>query len=314
MSDAQGRMKVGLDMPLNDRTGLGWKELRDIAMAAEDSGFDSIWVDDHLLYHYEGNAEANGNRESWAMLTAIAAHTKTVELGHLVLGMGFRNPALLAKIADTVDEISEGRLILGIGAGYHKREYTAFGYPYDNRYARFEEALQIVHGLLRNGHIDFEGNFYSARDCILRPRGGRPGGPPIMIGTTGHKMLRLTAKYADMWNAYWVNTNNSPDGVAPLRQRVDEACVEMGRDPATLQRSVTILTAESNDNPWWDALPTGLDAEPLKPLGGSSEEIAEGLRAYQREGISHAQISVDNISTGAIERLGPALELLRKGE
>jgi alkanesulfonate monooxygenase SsuD/methylene tetrahydromethanopterin reductase-like flavin-dependent oxidoreductase (luciferase family) len=313
MSATQGRMKVGLDMPLNDRTGLGWKELRDIAMAAEDSGFDSIWVDDHLLYHYDGNDEPNGNRESWAMLTAIAAHTKTVELGHLVLGMGFRNPALLAKIADTVDEISDGRLILGVGAGYHEVEYRAFGYPYDNRYARFEEALQIVHGLLRNGEIDFEGRFYSARDCVLRPRGGRPEGPPIMIGTTGHKMLRLTAKYADMWNAYWAHTNNSVEGLTPLRALVDEACVEVGRDPATLQRSVTILTAESNDNPWWDALPTGETAEPLKPLNGSPEEIAEGLRAYHREGISHAQISVDNISTGAIERLGPALELLRKG-
>jgi alkanesulfonate monooxygenase SsuD/methylene tetrahydromethanopterin reductase-like flavin-dependent oxidoreductase (luciferase family) len=129
MSATQDRMKVGLDMPLDNRTGLGWKELRDIAMAAEDPGFDSIWGDDHLLYYYEGNAEPNGNRESWAMLTAIAAHTKTVELGHLVLGMGFRNPALLAKIADTVDEISKGRLILGVGAGYHKREYTAFGSP-----------------------------------------------------------------------------------------------------------------------------------------------------------------------------------------
>ena len=312
MSATQGHMKVGLDLPLSDRTGLGWKQLRDIAMAAEDSGFDSIWVDDHLLYHYEGNPEPNGNRESWAMLTAIAAHTKTVELGHLVLGMGFRNPALLAKIADTVDEISEGRLILGIGAGYHKREYTAFGYPYDNRFKRFEEALQIVHGLLRNGEIDFAGEFYEARDCILRPRGGRPEGPPIMIGTTGPKMLRLTAKYADMWNSYWTRTNNSPSGVAPLRAMVDEACAEVGRDPATLQRSVSVLTAESNDNPWWEALPTSHDYEPFEPLSGGPEEIAEGLRAYRREGIDHMQISVDNIQTGAIERLGPALELLKK--
>ena len=110
MAGTQDRIKVGLDLPMSDRTGLGWAELRDIAMAAEDVGFDSIWVDDHLLYHYEGNPEPNGNRESWAMLSAIAASTKTVELGHLVLGMGFRNPALLAKIADTVDEISGGRL------------------------------------------------------------------------------------------------------------------------------------------------------------------------------------------------------------
>lgn len=313
MAGTQDRIKVGLDLPMSDRTGLGWAELRDIAMAAEDVGFDSIWVDDHLLYHYEGNAEPNGNRESWAMLSAIAASTKTVELGHLVLGMGFRNPALLAKIADTVDEISGGRLILGVGAGYHKVEYRAFGYPYDNRFARFEEALQIVHGLLRNGEIDFVGKYYEARDCVLRPRGPRPEGPPIMIGTTGHKMLRLTAKYADMWNAYWTSTNNSPRGVAPLRERIDEACAEVGRDPATLERTVTVLTAEADAaNPWWNSLPTGHSYEPFEPLSGEPEVFAEGLREYHREGIAQVQISVDNISIAAIERLGPGLDLLKK--
>jgi alkanesulfonate monooxygenase SsuD/methylene tetrahydromethanopterin reductase-like flavin-dependent oxidoreductase (luciferase family) len=312
MSATQDRLKVGLDLPMNDRTGMGWTELRDIAMAAEDVGFDSIWVDDHLLYHYEGNPEPNGNWESWTMLTAIAASTKTVEMGHLVLGMGFRNPAMLAKIADTFDEVSGGRLILGIGAGYHKREYTAFGYPYDNRFNRFEEALQIVHGLLRNGEIDFEGRFYSARDCILRPRGPRPEGPPIMVGTTGHRMLRLTAKYADMWNSYWTRTNNSPGGVAPLRTLIDEACEEVGRDPATLQRTVSVLTAEAGADPWWESLPTSHDYEPFAPLSGEPEVFAEGLRAYHREGIAQVQISVDQISTAAIERLGPGLELLKK--
>ena len=314
MSETQDRLKVGLDLPMSDRTGLGWTELRDIAVLAEDVGFDSIWVDDHFLYHYEGNAEPNGNRESWAMLSAIAACTKTVELGHLVLGLGFRNPALLAKIADTVDEISGGRLILGVGAGYHELEYRAFGFPYDHRYDRFAEALHIVHGLLRNGEIDFVGKYYQARDCVLRPRGPRPEGPPIMVGTTGHKMLRLTAKYADMWNAYWTSTHNSPRGVAPLRARIDEACEEVGRDPATLQRTVTVLTADADADPWWNALPTGHDYEALEPLSGEPAEIAEGLRAYWREGISHVQISMDKISTKAIERFAPVLELLGKAE
>ncbi len=314
MNATQDRLKVGLDLPMSDRTGLGWTELRDIAVLAEDVGFDSIWVDDHFLYHYEGNDEPNGNRESWAMLSALAACTKTVELGHLVLGLGFRNPALLAKIADTVDEISGGRLILGVGAGYHELEYRAFGFPYDHRYDRFAEALHIVHGLLRNGEIDFVGKFYEARECVLRPRGPRPEGPPIMIGTTGHKMLRLTAKYADMWNAYWTSTHNSPRGVAPLRKRIDEACEEVGRDPATLQRTVTVLTADADADPWWNALPTGHEYEPLEPLRGEPAEIAEGLMAYWREGIAHVQISVDKISTAAIERLAPALDLLKKAE
>jgi alkanesulfonate monooxygenase SsuD/methylene tetrahydromethanopterin reductase-like flavin-dependent oxidoreductase (luciferase family) len=103
----------------------------------------------------------------------------------LVLGMGFRNPALFAKMADTVDEITGGRLILGVGAGYHKFEYDAFGFPFDDKYSRFAEAIQIVHGLLKTGHIDFHGKFYSARDCELKPRGPRPQGPPIMFGQQG---------------------------------------------------------------------------------------------------------------------------------
>ena len=167
MSTTQDRIKVGLDLPTSDRTGLGWPELRDIAMLAEEVGFDSIWLDDHLLYHMRGAAEPNGNWESWSMLSALAACTRTVELGNLVLGMGFRNPALLAKMADTVDEISGGRLILGVGTGYHEVEYNAFGYPFDHRYARFEEAIQIVSALLKTGEVDFDGH-YCANACSSR--------------------------------------------------------------------------------------------------------------------------------------------------
>ena len=119
-----------------------------------------------------------------------------------------------------------------------------------------------------------------------------------MVGTKGPKMLRLTAKYCDIWNVYWTSTNNTPDGVPPLRELVDEACVEVGRDPA---------------DPWWNTLPTGHDYKPLEPLVGEPAEIAEGLSAYRAEGIAHVQVSIDNISTGAIERFAPALELLRKG-
>ena len=226
MSTTQDRLKVGLDLPTSDRTGLGWSELRDIAMLAEEVGFDSIWLDDHLLYHMRGAAEPNGNWESWSMLSALAACTRTVELGNLVLGMGFRNPALLAKMADTVDEISGGRLILGVGTGYHEVEYNAFGYPYDHRYARFEEAIQIVSALLKTGEVDFDGRYYKARECLLKPRGPRPIGPPIMVGTKGHKMLRLTARYADIWNVYWTHRDLRRNP-APHRRRLPR----LGLDP-----------------------------------------------------------------------------------
>jgi len=315
MSDTQGRIKVGLRLPTSEKdsdTTMRWSDIRDLATVAEDVGFDSLWVVDHFLYQLEGASEPDGLWEAWSVLSALAACTKSVELGTLVLGMGFRNPALLAKMADTVDEISGGRLILGVGAGYHALEYRAFGFPYDHRYGRFEEAIQIVHGLLRNGEIDFAGDYYQARDCVLRPRGPRPHGPPIMIGTTGHKMLRLTARYADMWNAYWDDTGNTPEGADRFRPIVDEACHEVGRDPATLERTITVLAADPGAHPWWNDMPTGYQGQRLRPISGEPAEIAEALLAYRRLGITHVQINLDQMTTAAIERFAPVLELLGK--
>jgi alkanesulfonate monooxygenase SsuD/methylene tetrahydromethanopterin reductase-like flavin-dependent oxidoreductase (luciferase family) len=199
----------------------GWSEVKDMAQAAEDVGFDSLWLVDHFLYLLDGEAQARGVWEGWSLLSALAAVTTRAELGTLVLGTGFRNPALLAKMTDTVEEISGGRLILGLGAGYHPREYDAFGYPHNYRYSRFAEAIQIVHGLLRDGQVDFEGKFYSARECELKPRGPRASGPPILIGSIGPRMLKLVAKYADQWNAYYDDTGNSVEGAVRLRGVVD---------------------------------------------------------------------------------------------
>jgi alkanesulfonate monooxygenase SsuD/methylene tetrahydromethanopterin reductase-like flavin-dependent oxidoreductase (luciferase family) len=203
--------KIGLTLPHREKPDgqRSWAQVRDTAELTEAIGFDSLWLVDHFLFESE-NTPPKGIWECWSLLAALAACTKTVELGTLVLGTGFRNPALLAKMADTVDEISGGRLILGLGAGYHKFEYDAFGFPCDNKFSRFEEALKIIHGLLRDGHIDFEGRFYSARDCELKLRGPRPEGPPILIGSMGHKMLRLLGRYADQWNGFWDYAGNSP--------------------------------------------------------------------------------------------------------
>ena len=317
MSDTQSRIKVGLQLPMGQETGGGatrWSEIRDMATLAEDVGFDSLWVVDHFLYQLRADREPVGLWECWSQISALAACTKSVELGTLVLGMGFRNPALLAKMADTVDEISGGRLILGVGAGYHELEYRAFGYPYDYRYSRFAEAIQIVHGLLKTGAVDFAGKFYEARDCVLRPRGPRPEGPPIMIGSVSPKMLRLVARYADIWNAYWDDTANSPEGAARHRETVDEVCNEVGRDPATLERTVTVLTADADADPWWDDMPFSKEYSPITPMMGGPAEIAEELRAYRREGVAHVQINMDGLTTKTIEQFAPALELLRKSE
>src|SRR4029077_18806944 len=175
------------------------------------------------------------------MLAAIAAATSRIEFGPLVACAGFHNPALLAKQAVTIDEISGGRLILGLGAGWNETEFRAFGYPYDHRVDRFEEAFTIIRTLLRDGAIDFDGQWYQARDCELLARGPRPAGPPLMIGSMGPRMLRITMPHADSWNVWYNETNNQPEGVARLRGLVDEACREVGRDPAEVERTVAAL-------------------------------------------------------------------------
>ena len=218
-----------------------WIDIKAMAQMAEDVGFDSIWVPDHLLFRLEEGPV--GVWECSSILAALAATTSRVELGTVVLCTAFRSPALLAKMADTIDEISGGRLILGLGAVFHDPEHHAFGYPIDHRYTRFEEAIRVIHGLLREGSIDFEGTYYQVRDCELRPRGPRPGGPQIMIGAKGKKMLRLTARYADLWNKnlFSGSGHSRPEDLNPEKTLLDAACKEEGRDPATLGRTALIL-------------------------------------------------------------------------
>ena len=313
-------LKVGLMLPqLDGMQGPGvrrWSEVAQMARLAEDVGFDSLWVVDHLLYEMVGEDEPRGAWEAWSFLSALAAITEKVELGTLVLAMGWRNPALLAKMADTVDEISNGRLILGVGSGYHRLEFDAFGFPYGYKVSRFEEAIQIVSGLLRNGSIDFQGKYHFARDCELKPRGPRAEGPRIMIGTNSGsvRMQSMTAQYADMWNVFYDNTANRPEGFSNVKKEFDQACQKHGRDSATLESTVTVLVADASADPWWDRLPTShfAEAEPLKPVSGDPGHIAEQLHRYAAAGASHIQLSLEPTSCATIEALAPMLEALDK--
>ena len=275
-----------------------WADLLAMARTAEECGFDSIWVSDHLIFRFEEKAP-QGVWECWSLLSALAAVTERVEIGPLVSCTGFRNPALLAKVAETVDEISGGRLILGLGAGWHEPEYDAFGYPFDHRVGRFEEALWIIAGLLREGHIDFEGTYYQARDCELRPRGPRPKGLPIMVGTTGDRMLRLTAEHADLWNAWGLNRR---DEVATAQSRVDAICAAVARDSATLGRTCTVLIDLPGS--------TGRPRQTPQFVTGDSEALAEILRGHAEEGISHAQVVLDPNTPAGVEAFGRVLEIL----
>jgi len=233
--------------------------------------------------------------------------TSRIRLGPLVASTAFHAPAMLAKLAATVDEVSGGRLILGLGAGWNETEFRAFGFPYDHRIDRFEESFTIVRTLLRDGAIDFDGRYHQARDCELLPRPARPGGPPLLIGSKGERMLRITLPHVDAWNVWFADTDNSPDGVPPLRDLVDGICREVGRDPAAIERTVAVQVRLSGgrgrrqgDN----------GRPPVVPLSGSPEVMADELRAYARQGIGEVQLVLDPITLASLEEFAPVLELL----
>ena len=299
-------LKVGVQLPEVERE-VRWPELRDMARAAEQAGFDSLWVGDHLLFR-DPDLPPRGPWEAWSVLAALAGITERVDLGPLVASVSFHNPAILAKKAATIDEISGGRLILGLGAGWNEPEYRAFGFPFDHRVGRFEEAFAIIRGLLRDGEVDFAGRYHQARECVLLPPPARKGGPPIMVGTTEPRMLRLAAQHADAWNAWFTWFGNRPEGISAIREKVDAACAEVGRDPATLARTVAVLVQVEGD----DVARRGGPQEKAPPLRGSPEELADQLRAFAAEGISHVQLVVDPITVRSIERLAPVLQTLSR--
>jgi alkanesulfonate monooxygenase SsuD/methylene tetrahydromethanopterin reductase-like flavin-dependent oxidoreductase (luciferase family) len=307
-------LKIGAWVPiiegLMDGATPRWADVEAMARTSEDIGLDSIWMPDHLLFRFPDLTE--NAYECMSMLAAVAAATRRVEIGTLVACTGFRSPAMLASIANTIDEISGGRLILGLGAGYHEPEYRAFGFPYDHRASRFEEAIHIIATLLRERKIDYEGRFYSAQDCELGISGPRANGPPIMVGTVGARMLHLTAQYADLWNRWLAYSNSDASAIPPLRERVDAACAAVGRDPATLGRTISVRVDFGS---WQQEMSLHFrvrGVEP-KPITGSPEEIAGRLRAFADVGISHLQIWTSPCTAAGIEMLAPVLELLDQG-
>ena len=295
-------LKVGIQLPEVERE-VRWPELLDMIRTIEDLGFDSIWLGEHLLYRWP-DRPPRGPWEAWTQLAAIAAVTSRVEFGPLVACTNFHNPALLAKQAATIDEISGGRFVLGLGAGWNETEFRAFGLPFDHRVDRFEEAYTIIRGLLQDGAVDFEGRFYQARDCELLPRGPRAAGPPLLIGSNGPRMLRITMATAHAWNSWFSDFGNRPDGIGRLRDVVDAACLDVGRDPADIDRTVAVMVHLPGGG---GRVQGGYVENPPQPLEGTPETMAEALRAFAREGISHVQLVLDPIDADSIRTVGSVL-------
>ncbi len=300
-SGPDGRMKVGVILPQAEDDGqiLRYSELRDTALRAEAAGLDSVWVFDHLLFRFPDQPTA-GIWEVWTVLSALAEATTRVELGTLVMCVPFRHPALLAKMAVTVDEVSGGRFILGLGAGWHQPEFDAFGMPFDHKVDRFEEALKIITPLLREGKVDYRGTHYAAPQCELRPRGPRDSGPPVLVASFKLRMLRLTAQYADSWNTAWLGTDMTQ--LSERRRNMDAACAEVGRDSST----VTVTVGVRVEYPKPDEMSTSGDY-----ISGSPEQVAAALRAYEEAGVSHLICACSPNKAESYEQLGEALRILR---
>src|SRR6185503_17087155 len=264
-------LEIGLVLPMGDSfvdgTTVRWAAIRDLAVRAEAIGFDAVWTADELLWRPEG-----GSKQGWweclAMTGAVAAATSKVKVGTWILSALHHNPGILAKAAETLDEIIGGRFVFGLGAGHAGRQGRAFGLPEDRTVGRFEEALKIILPLLRDGHADFERAFHAARDLEHRPIGPRPGAIPIMIGAKGPKMLRLAALHADIWSWY-VEERSDLAEFGPRLAALEAACVDAGRDPATIGKSAGIVVEPTSVS--------GSEAVLGTPVRGSVEQIADGL-------------------------------------
>lgn len=299
------RPLVGIELPIAERRARDdvprWSAIVAMARQAEAAGFDAVWVEDHLLLRPE-DEQPQGLWDGWSVLCALAAATSRIAIGSFVTCAAFRNPALLAKMAATLDEISGGRLILGLGAGWNETDFSAFGFPFDHRVTRFEEALAIVTTLLREGRADFDGVYHRAPDCELRPRGPRAGGPPILVGATGERMLRLTASCADAWNG----PCRAPEMYPALRERVDAACRAVGRDPASLARTVALLVDFTDGA----GIPLSFNPARLPALSGTPARMTHVLRHFGEQGVAHVQLTPIPMTAASVARLAPVLAQL----
>jgi alkanesulfonate monooxygenase SsuD/methylene tetrahydromethanopterin reductase-like flavin-dependent oxidoreductase (luciferase family) len=284
--------RVGVQLPEAERE-VRWPEYLAMARAAEECGFESIWLGDHLLYRDDGREE-RGPWEVWTLLAAIAAVTERAAVGPLVACTSFHPPGLIAKMAATVAEVSGGRLVLGLGAGWNETEYRAFGLPYDHRVSRFQESFEIVRRLLDGERVTLAGRFWQTEDAVVLPR--PPGRVPLMIGSNGERMLSIALPHVDWWNTWYARYGNTVEGFAELNDRISAAAELAGRDPSEVGRSAAVLVEldpAAVKRPHSDK-----DVRPVAP-----EELRGHLRALAEAGADEAILILRPVTEQSIRTI-----------
>ena len=299
-------LKVGLVLPMLEAVPTGekvpWSAVREQTLLAEEIGFDTVLIPDELLWRPAAWPGPRGFWECVSMTAAVAAATSRIEIGTWVLSTLHRNPGLTAKVVETIDEISGGRFLLGLGAGHAGKQGEAFGYPDDRTIGRYEEALQIIVPLLREGRADFHGEFHSATDLEQRPRGPRPGGVPIMLGGHGPRTMRLAVQHADIWSAF-ATESSLPAAFEAMLAGLDAACAAAGRDPGSLGRSIGVMVEPTDDH--------GAEAADLGvPITGTADEIAGTLSIFAAMGVTRIEVMLWPNTVAAVETMRPVLAAL----
>ena len=292
-------MEIGLHVPQ-----VGPPANRDnvtaFAKAVDDAGYDGIWVFDHVIIRLPDQPEA-GTHEGWTTMALLGEATERIGIGSLVLGLRFRNPALLAKMAVTLDAAIGGRLTLGVGAGWHDPEYEAFGWPTDYRLGRTEEGMRILTALLDGERVTFDGRWERTSDAVILPPPARR--IPILSSSKRGRMARIVARYADSWNGAWVARPDDAD----LLERVEElrrACHEVGRDPAQIELTAGVSVR----------YPDADEPSPTRGRGditGDAAAVAAQLHAFEEAGYSQLMVWLGPMDEPGLDRLAESLTILR---
>ncbi|MGC4189675.1 MAG: LLM class flavin-dependent oxidoreductase [Thermomicrobiales bacterium] len=290
---------LGLMMPIFEEPGTGkaptFEEMAELGMTARGAGFDALWVADHFV---AGNGSEEqpylGVWESFTLMAGLAARVPDLQIGSMVVSTGFRNPGVVAKMAETIDEVSGGRFILGLGAGWHKPEYAQYGLPYDHRVSRFDDAIRIIHPLLRTGEADYRGEFYQANDALNIPRGPRASGVPILVGSNGPRMLGLIAEHADAWNTAW---HRDSTRVGAQIEALETACEAVGRDPNSLVKTAGLYFDDG--------------------FGADADDVSNAVRLigeFRDLGFTHLILQSFPLTAAKLDAFRTVIEMVRAGD